>query len=31
MGADGAFITGSDFVVDEGVTACYFYGELATP
>lgn len=29
MGADGAFITGSDFLVDGGVTASYFYGELA--
>jgi hypothetical protein len=29
MGADGAFITGSDFLVDGGVAASYFYGELA--
>jgi NAD(P)-dependent dehydrogenase (short-subunit alcohol dehydrogenase family) len=29
MGADGAFITGSDFLMDGGVTASYFYGELA--
>jgi NAD(P)-dependent dehydrogenase (short-subunit alcohol dehydrogenase family) len=29
MGADGAFITGSDFLVDGGVTASYFFGELA--
>jgi NAD(P)-dependent dehydrogenase (short-subunit alcohol dehydrogenase family) len=29
MGADGAFITGSDFLADGGVTASYFYGELA--
>ncbi len=29
MGLDGAFITGSDFLVDGGVTASYFYGELA--
>lgn len=29
MGADGAVITGSDFLVDGGVTASYFYGELA--
>lgn len=29
MGADGAFITGSDFLIDGGVTAPYFYGELA--
>jgi len=29
MGAEGAFITGSDFVMDGGVTASYFYGDLA--
>lgn len=29
MGPDGAFITGSDFLTDGGVTASYFYGELA--
>jgi NAD(P)-dependent dehydrogenase (short-subunit alcohol dehydrogenase family) len=29
MSADGAFITGSDFLMDGGVTASYFYGELA--
>ena len=29
MGQDGAFITGSDFLMDGGVTASYFYGELA--
>ena len=29
MGGDGAFITGSDFLIDGGVTASYFYGELA--
>lgn len=29
MGLDGAFITGSDFLIDGGVTASYFYGELA--
>ncbi len=29
MGPDGAFITGSDFLMDGGVTASYFYGELA--
>jgi len=29
MGTDGAFITGSDFLIDGGVTASYFYGELA--
>jgi NAD(P)-dependent dehydrogenase (short-subunit alcohol dehydrogenase family) len=28
MGADGAFITGSDFLMDGGVTASYWYGEL---
>ena len=28
MGADGAFITGSDFLMDGGVTASFFYGEL---
>jgi NAD(P)-dependent dehydrogenase (short-subunit alcohol dehydrogenase family) len=27
MGADGAFITGSDFLMDGGVTAAYWYGE----
>lgn len=26
---DGALITGSDFPIDGGVTALYFYGELA--
>jgi NAD(P)-dependent dehydrogenase (short-subunit alcohol dehydrogenase family) len=30
MGPDGAFITGSDFLMDGGVTASYFYGELAS-
>lgn len=29
MGADGAFITGSNVLMDGGVTASYFYGELA--
>lgn len=28
LGPDGAFITGSDFLMDGGVTASYFYGEL---
>ncbi len=28
-GDDGAFITGSDFQMDGGVTAVYWYGELA--
>jgi NAD(P)-dependent dehydrogenase (short-subunit alcohol dehydrogenase family) len=29
MGPDGGFITGSDFLMDGGVTSSYFYGELA--
>jgi NAD(P)-dependent dehydrogenase (short-subunit alcohol dehydrogenase family) len=29
MGADGAFLTGSDILMDGGVTAAYWYGELA--
>jgi len=29
MGPDGAFITGSDFLMDGGVTASFFHGELA--
>jgi NAD(P)-dependent dehydrogenase (short-subunit alcohol dehydrogenase family) len=29
MGADDAFITGSDFLIDGGVTASYWHGELA--
>jgi NAD(P)-dependent dehydrogenase (short-subunit alcohol dehydrogenase family) len=29
MGADGAFITGSDFLMDGGVTAACWFGELA--
>ena len=28
-GKRGAFITGSDFLMDGGVTAAYWYGELA--
>lgn len=28
MGPDGAFITGSDFLADGGVTASFFYGDL---
>lgn len=28
MGQDGAFITGSDFLMDGGVTASYWFGEL---
>jgi NAD(P)-dependent dehydrogenase (short-subunit alcohol dehydrogenase family) len=29
MGPEGGFITGSDFLMDGGVTASYFFGELA--
>ena len=29
MSQDGSFITGSDFLIDGGVTASYWYGELA--
>jgi NAD(P)-dependent dehydrogenase (short-subunit alcohol dehydrogenase family) len=29
MGSDGGFITGSDFLMDGGVTASYFFGGLA--
>jgi NAD(P)-dependent dehydrogenase (short-subunit alcohol dehydrogenase family) len=29
MGSDGAFVSGSDFLIDGGVTASYFYGDLA--
>ena len=29
MGPDGTFITGSDFLMDGGVTAAFWYGELA--
>lgn len=29
MGPDGNFITGSDFLMDGGVTAAYWFGELA--
>jgi hypothetical protein len=28
MGPDGTFITGSDFLMDGGVTAAYWYGDL---
>ncbi len=28
MGPDGAFITGSDFLMDSGVTMAYWFGEL---
>jgi len=29
MGPDGSFITGSDYLIDGGVTASYFFGTLA--
>ena len=29
MGPDGSFITGSDFLIDGGVTAAYKFGDLA--
>jgi NAD(P)-dependent dehydrogenase (short-subunit alcohol dehydrogenase family) len=29
MGPDGGFVTGSDFLMDGGVTAAYWYGDLA--
>jgi NAD(P)-dependent dehydrogenase (short-subunit alcohol dehydrogenase family) len=29
MGSDGAFITGSDLLMDGGVTAAYWFGDLA--
>jgi NAD(P)-dependent dehydrogenase (short-subunit alcohol dehydrogenase family) len=29
MGPDRGFITGSDFLMDGGVTAAYWFGELA--
>ena len=29
MGPDGGFITGSDILMDGGVTAAYWYGDLA--
>jgi hypothetical protein len=28
MGPDGAFITGSDFLIDGGVTSAYWFGDL---
>jgi len=28
MGPDGGFITGSDILMDGGVTAAYFYGDI---
>jgi NAD(P)-dependent dehydrogenase (short-subunit alcohol dehydrogenase family) len=30
MGPEGTFITGSDFLMDGGVTASYWYGDLAS-
>jgi NAD(P)-dependent dehydrogenase (short-subunit alcohol dehydrogenase family) len=30
MGPEGGFITGSDFLMDGGVTAAYWYGDLAS-
>jgi NAD(P)-dependent dehydrogenase (short-subunit alcohol dehydrogenase family) len=30
MGPDGAFITGGDILMDGGVTASFWYGDLAT-
>ncbi len=29
MGLDGGFITGSEFLMDGGVTAAYWYGDVA--
>jgi NAD(P)-dependent dehydrogenase (short-subunit alcohol dehydrogenase family) len=29
LGPEGTFITGSDFLIDGGATASYFYGDLA--
>lgn len=29
MGPDGGFITGSDFLMNGGVTAAFWYGDLA--
>ena len=29
MGPDGGFITGSDFLMDGGVPAAYWYGDVA--
>jgi len=31
MGPDGGFITGSDFLIDGGVTSAFRFGELAQP
>jgi hypothetical protein len=30
MGYDGTFITGSDFLMDGGVTAAYWFGKLSS-
>jgi hypothetical protein len=29
MGAEGGFISGSDFLMDGGVTAAYWFGQVA--
>ena len=29
MGPDGGFVTGSDFLMDGGVTSAYWYGDVA--
>ena len=29
MGSEGAFITGSHFLMDGGVTTAYWFGDLA--
>ncbi len=29
LGSDGGFITGSNFLMDGGVTAAYWFGEVA--
>jgi len=31
MGPEGTFITGSDFLMDGGVTASYWFGEIGKP
>jgi NAD(P)-dependent dehydrogenase (short-subunit alcohol dehydrogenase family) len=31
MGRDGAYITGSDVLIDGGVTATYWFGEQGEP
>jgi hypothetical protein len=30
MGSDGGFVTGSDLLMDGGVTAAYWFGDLAS-